>query len=295
MKDMSIKIFHDFIERITSEYNIPWEKIRWMHENYDADKVCQNWLTKNNRRGVKISKYYTFGGNVLIDHESLYAHDVNKSRFIYLNRGGRSARAYLNIWLWKHNIDVTMSCGSENTQNLISYGVETYDRHNTIDKNDIEEFVKLLPLSIDDIDLDTQNAQAVSNIGNTKFLLSMERAGIYIVGETLYEEPGRFMTEKIVKALLAQKPFIVLSTPRFLEMLRDCGYKTFGSFIDESYDTLTDNVDRLQAVCTEIQRLNDMDQDSFDSMLSGMKKIAEYNFNHYKSLPNPDVFLDNLF
>ena len=33
------------------------------------------------------------------------------------------------------------------------------------------------------------------------------------------------------------QPFIVMSTPKFLQFLKDNGFKTFDGFINESYDT----------------------------------------------------------
>ena len=44
------------------------------------------------------------------------------------------------------------------------------------------------------------------------------------------------MSEKILKPLLNLHPFIVMSTPHTLKKITELGFKTFGRFIDESYD-----------------------------------------------------------
>jgi hypothetical protein len=45
-----------------------------------------------------------------------------------------------------------------------------------------------------------------------------------------------FPTEKIYKSLMLGHPFILFGGKHSLQKLRDLGFKTFGSVIDESYD-----------------------------------------------------------
>ena len=45
-----------------------------------------------------------------------------------------------------------------------------------------------------------------------------------------------FLTEKTIKVLSCGMPFIILSTPKFLENLKKLGFKTYSSLWDESYD-----------------------------------------------------------
>lgn len=57
---------------------------------------------------------------------------------------------------------------------------------------------------------------------------------------------GEFwVTEKICRPMFNYHPFVVLSTPNFLENLRSLGYKTFDSIVDESYDQEQDPYVRL--------------------------------------------------
>lgn len=48
--------------------------------------------------------------------------------------------------------------------------------------------------------------------------------------------PEFFLTEKLVKSIGNCHPFVMLSTPNYLENLKMLGYKTFDPYIDESYD-----------------------------------------------------------
>lgn len=97
-----------------------------------------------------------------------------------------------------------------------------------------------------------------------------------IVAETAYE-PGSpvFFTEKIVKPLLARRLFIVFSTKGYLKRLREIGFKTFDTVIDETYDTIENNTDRWQAAFEQIAYLCSQDQ---QNILEKIKPIVDHNY-----------------
>lgn len=64
-----------------------------------------------------------------------------------------------------------------------------------------------------------------------------------------------FLTEKTVKCLISGMPFVVLSTPKFLQHLRDIGFQTYQDLWDESYDEtliFQDRVDKVVALCNQL-------------------------------------------
>lgn len=67
---------------------------------------------------------------------------------------------------------------------------------------------------------------------------------------------GVFLTEKTFKTLKHGQPFVIAGTVGSIQQLRNMGYCVFDSVIDHSYDTITNNTERWQALLTEIQRLN---------------------------------------
>lgn len=71
-----------------------------------------------------------------------------------------------------------------------------------------------------------------------------------MVTDTFYDVHGNytFISEKVYNAMIHQQMFIMLSPRHTLKFLRDNGFKTFGDFIDESYDEIESNYDRLNAV-----------------------------------------------
>ena len=77
------------------------------------------------------------------------------------------------------------------------------------------------------------------------------------------------------------QPFFILGQPYTLKYLQDCGFKTFGDIIDESYDNEVDDVKRFNMVTNEIIKLfteNTLDE-IHDIYYSVFDKL-EHNFNH---------------
>jgi hypothetical protein len=87
------------------------------------------------------------------------------------------------------------------------------------------------------------------------------------------------ITEKTYKAIACKRPFIAFSTPYMLADLRNMGYKTFDPYIDESYDTQTDNKLRINMIVDEITRICNLPPQEYANVLEGIKEITEYNYN----------------
>lgn len=64
-----------------------------------------------------------------------------------------------------------------------------------------------------------------------------------IVAETGHLRPS-IPTEKTWKPMIARRLFVMFSNAGFLRDLRNSGFKTFGTIIDESYDDIEDNHER---------------------------------------------------
>lgn len=67
-----------------------------------------------------------------------------------------------------------------------------------------------------------------------------------LVSETSINET--FITEKVWKPIVAGQPFIVHGEAGVLKVLKQLGFKTFGDYIDESYDDSYDNDTRAKQI-----------------------------------------------
>jgi hypothetical protein len=65
-----------------------------------------------------------------------------------------------------------------------------------------------------------------------------------IVAETNFFNEFNFYTEKIVKPIICGRLFIAIAGQYYLRNLKQLGFKTFSSVIDESYDNEPDNTTR---------------------------------------------------
>lgn len=86
-----------------------------------------------------------------------------------------------------------------------------------------------------------------------------------------------FLTEKTYKVIAQNKPFIAFSTPYFLEGLRELGFKSFNGIINEDYDLIVNDNERLEAVVQEIKRINSLGKKEFNSLIDRTKEITSFN------------------
>jgi hypothetical protein len=104
-------------------------------------------------------------------------------------------------------------------------------------------------------------------------------------------EHRRRFTEKILKPIVGLQPFVIAGNPGSLELLRNMGFRTFGSLIDESYDQIGDPAQRLDAVFQQINRLNDLPVISLRRDVEALNEILIHNFLHLMTV-GPLLFND---
>ena len=95
-----------------------------------------------------------------------------------------------------------------------------------------------------------------------------------VVTETTAQNNHVFYTEKIARVIVCRRLFIVLSSYKYLHYLRESGFKTFSSIIDESYDLEVNDVRRWRMAFEQMQQLAKMDQ---SWVLEQIQSIVEYN------------------
>lgn len=127
------------------------------------------------------------------------------------------------------------------------------------------------------IDTDTPNGSLSANVD----INQLTSALWHVVTETVYFLPKLHLTEKVFKPIVAKRPFILVAAPGNLAYLKSYGFKTFGRWIDESYDLEQDHYIRIEKITAEIAKLCAMDRTALEQMHTEMKEILEYNFNHF--------------
>jgi hypothetical protein len=139
-----------------------------------------------------------------------------------------------------------------------------------IQQQKINNWIQSLPVSFVDDTL-----VPVSDIIFRKLQMSY----FHIVCETHmdYDFNGVTLTEKIYKPVVAGKPFVVVGQKDILKLLREQGFKTFHPIIDESYDDIDDTTMRINRVCEELKKLNDLPIDEFLVKIDSCQHIIRHN------------------
>lgn len=104
-----------------------------------------------------------------------------------------------------------------------------------------------------------------------------QSCGIEIVLETLFDDTRLHLTEKTLRPIACGKPFMLAATPNSLKYLRSYGFETFGKYIDESYDSIIDPLDRLCSIVREMHRIAALPQDKKIVLLQETYAIAKRN------------------
>jgi hypothetical protein len=92
-----------------------------------------------------------------------------------------------------------------------------------------------------------------------------------------------WFTEKTARCLATGKPFVLVAGSGALDKLKEMGFHTFGSVIDESYDKANTPNKRIAGL---ISSLKELYNDNTDSRLREMNRIAELNIAAYKEYTN---------
>jgi hypothetical protein len=106
-------------------------------------------------------------------------------------------------------------------------------------------------------------------------------SGIEIVLETLFDDSRLHLTEKTLRPIACSKPFLLMAAPGSLQYLRQYGFQTFAGLLDESYDTVQNPRQRLQAVIKEMSRISALPQQEKIQLFSALNQIAEQNKHHF--------------
>lgn len=159
--------------------------------------------------------------------------------FVALSRTHKWWRAAVMADLLQSNM-LTQSLWSYNTE--LPLGDDPAD--NPIEQLPdvaVDVFMQNGPYRCDTLSVDEHNNHAL--------VVPEHYTDVYfnVVIETHFDADGSggaFLTEKTFKPIKNAQPFVLVAPPGSLQCLRDLGYRTFDSVLDNSYDQETNNTQR---------------------------------------------------
>ena len=98
-----------------------------------------------------------------------------------------------------------------------------------------------------------------------------------IVTETVFLYPHSFRTEKIWKPIAMGHPWICAANRGYYKDMKNLGFQTFSSIIDERFDEIDDNQKRIEKVAEVIENLC---RDDLPSFLAAAEPVCKYNQQH---------------
>ena len=104
---------------------------------------------------------------------------------------------------------------------------------------------------------------------------------VYVVTETVYWGRRLHLTEKTFKPICLEMPFILVAPAGSLAYLREYGFRTFDSVWDESYDTETDDVLRIERVTQLLAELERMGPGERLRLHERCLSIVQHNYKHF--------------
>ena len=139
-----------------------------------------------------------------------------------------------------------------------------------------------------------RNATNLPNHGFIKYqLFNNEWGDIYLnarpyndsyfslITETVFDYPYSFRTEKLWKPIAIGHPFIVASSCGYYRDLQKLGFRTFGHLIDESFDLVDNNQQRLEHIARVVKNLCSQDLPAF---ITAAEETCKYNQQHLAEL-----------
>ena len=119
-----------------------------------------------------------------------------------------------------------------------------------------------------------------------------QQCAVEVVLETLFDDSRLHLTEKSLRPIACGRPFMLAATPGSLKYLQSYGFQTFGNYIDESYDTVTDPMERLTKIIHEMKRISQLEPAEKTQLWKNLYSIAEQNQKIFFSKKWHDSIVD---
>ena len=244
------------------------------------------WQTKS----LEFNQYKKDSIHINSDYEI----KLKKYNFNCLNRRLRTHRLYTLAVLEKYGLidsnivtyDFTIPENIPHIVEITEYDIAQNHVYNfKFLKKHIHNLYKNKPKKIYDFD-DLQNIYGINH----------ERASVYkdsmfsLVTETTVLPDEYYISEKVVKPIGHNHPFIVFGSIGTLEHLRKMGFKTFEPYIDESYDKEERPETRFGLILNQVRLLCEKSDEEKIQWMERVKPIVEYNSKYLDTFVNMESY-----
>lgn len=218
--------------------------------------------------------------------------DKIEHKFLHMNLTHRMHRQLFSKFLISESL-IDGNCVAIHKKDPDTYNRKAYDKYwegaCIPTKNNDGWFYnkRLLDLYRDTPIVAHKNQSIDDNVGGYHHDFIYNSA-IYIISETIFDHPYPIFSEKVISALLSNRPFLLIGPANSLKALKERGYKTWDNIIDESYDNISDPNQRMEEIFDLVRKINEKPLDelrqnvlqSKDKLVHNQKLMLE-NFLKY--------------
>jgi len=302
----------NFIEK--SSYNnlhasleksgIPSTQIVLAFNSFNAQELYEFWFTPEERKLQVLNWPFVLNNTSYYYMQATYSR-VSLEDFIqseniirehHLLFKIRRPRTYRQALLYQMNQDKILEKADWSWLTKTPYDEITVnsvrDRYNlSFDNESVKELYKTFPHPLKNEP--TGTFDTISSWTDSQ-IESYKNAYFYVCTETYTHGLYKSLTEKICKPMVNFMPFVFMSFPGALVVLRSLGFKTFSPFIDESYDDEPDESTRFNMIYKEIYRLSQMPKEEIHVWYWQMKDILIHNNNRVLNFYKEDLLTPKL-
>lgn len=300
-----LDIVEPLYQSLVIEAGIPARKIYISNEAPDLHLAVRKYADENNLEYMNVEWILEFeysiswqANDLKLDGRTILQHKDYVKKFLNFNRRWRLHRptfvALLKIkgLLDKGYVSLAPSDDGRSWEGMWAWIKDHHKNDEEISKLFEEhesDILNMQPLYLDTDELVNNRAEF-----EDRSLYLYENSLVSVVNETTFyhgynPNESRFLSEKIFKPVAVGHPFIFVTVPKALEVLKSIGYKTFHPYIDESYDEEFDNCTRMKMILKEIERITNFTKEESIDFCTNVKSICDYNQALLKSKTKPFI------
>lgn len=292
----------------------------YSHEaHYNTDELSLSFLNKLKSNGIDINRlilatnnYTNIGlyrvkyGNFILNtiyfpYFYLHTYDVLKNEIgnIGINNTITPNKKFLclNRRMYHHKYQII--------EELFNRGLLNNTRFSWVDNKNTKNFLNKQLVS--HLNIDVNNFKAIQLEGDVmygselstheEYLYTINpdwyyKSKINIITETFFNESEIHITEKTWKAIYLGVPFVISASKGHLKSLRDMGFKTFNSVINEDYDDMYSN--KIKQIIDSAEVLSNIYNSKEVLEICKFNQELYFNLEHRRQLCK-EVFLDKLY
>ena len=302
--------FFELLYYNCKKYDISPEKVLFVSSNMLDHRNIQTFNKKHKiKTSIQVFNFLSFKKMIFDLVEDEISQDINPEKmFNYFY--SKSIKQYTGKYFLSlsrvnrpHRIMSTylLSQTEFANQGYISHDVakphelKYVSKHYNIDRSNLDNWAKRLPLIADTKDFETNHALTINSHLHNSTLFQ-------IINETLADSvhnTSLFYSEKTFRTIAHMQPFIIFGQQYCNKRLEDYGFKLYHNLFDYSFDNIANEKDRyismLETVSNTVQKLNSLSKKDQLNWRFKNKEILIHNFKTLTDLSVDESIFKKLY